>query len=81
MIQTNQEKQCIVAVIRHGWAIQCFVYVWEAWPVKMNRQKQEMIKIHPIGWKCFGIACILIIINTYDNICCMLDQQNSEPLC
>ena len=43
---------------KHGWAIQCFVYVWEALPVRMNRQKQEMIKIYPIGWKCLEIACI-----------------------
>ena len=57
-IHKNQEKQCIVAVIKHGWAIQCFVYVWKALPVRMNRQKQEMIKIYPIGLKCLGIACI-----------------------
>ena len=57
-IQKNQAEQCILAVMRHGWAIQCFVYVWEALPVRMNRQKQEMIKIYPIGWKCLEIACI-----------------------
>ena len=57
-MQKNQEEQCILAVIRHGWAIQCFVYVSVALPVRMNRQKQEMIKIYPIGWKCLGIVCI-----------------------
>ena len=51
-------EEPIVSVIWHGWAIQCFVYVWKALPVRMNRQKHEMIKIYPIGWKCLGIACI-----------------------
>ena len=67
VIQKNQEEQCIVAVIRHSWAAQRFVNVWEALPVRMTRQTQKMIKIYPIGWRCLGILhTILIIIDIYD---------------
>ena len=35
-----------------------FCVCLEALPARMNRQKQEMTKVYPIGWKCLGIACI-----------------------
>ena len=74
VIQKNQEEQCFVAVIRHSWAAQCFVYVLEALPLRITRQTQEMIKNYLIGWKWLEIF-LLIIINTYANICCMLEPN------
>ena len=54
-------EQCSVAVIRHGWAIQCFVHVWEALLVRMNRPDMNLQM--SISAK-VGLNFILIVTNT-----------------